>query len=114
MKTLKRASGESQADGAGKLRPISARMSKSSGAVVVTPGAKIKLSRVDPGAKPALSRDEAEAEVEALRERLLELQQALYAEHARSLLIVIQAMDTGGKMARSRRSAAGSTRTACT
>ena len=32
-----------------------------------------------------------------MRARLAELQQALYAEHKRSLLIVIQAMDTGGK-----------------
>ena len=44
-----------------------------------------------------MERDRAEERVEKLRERLLELQQRLYAEHKRSLLIVIQAMDTGGK-----------------
>ena len=32
-----------------------------------------------------------------LRQRLNELQELLYAEHSRSLLIVLQAMDTGGK-----------------
>ena len=62
-----------------------------------SPAAKIALSKIDPAAKPVASRDEAEREIEQLRERLLELQQALYAEHKRSLLIVIQAMDTGGK-----------------
>ena len=65
--------------------------------MVVKPGAKLHLGTVDPAAKPDMSRDDAEREVERLRERLLELQQALYAEHQRSLLIVIQAMDTGGK-----------------
>jgi len=33
----------------------------------------------------------------ALRQRLAELQENLYAEHQRSLLLVFQAMDTGGK-----------------
>ena len=64
---------------------------------MVSPGAKIRLADVDPGAKPPVSREDADREIEQLRERLLELQQTLYAEHARSLLIVIQAMDTGGK-----------------
>jgi polyphosphate kinase 2 (PPK2 family) len=31
-----------------------------------------------------------------LREKVSELQQILYAEHRQSLLIVFQAMDTGG------------------
>jgi PPK2 family polyphosphate:nucleotide phosphotransferase len=44
-----------------------------------------------------MGKAQAERRVEKLRERLLELQQRLYAEHKRSLLIVIQAMDTGGK-----------------
>jgi PPK2 family polyphosphate:nucleotide phosphotransferase len=97
MKSPKRGAEDDRENGTDKLRPISRRFRASTGAVVVAPGAKVKLAKIDPGAKPALSRDEAETEVEALRERLLELQQALYAEHARSLLIVIQAMDTGGK-----------------
>ena len=80
-----------------KLRPIKPRAPKSSTAVVVKAGGKMLLSEIDPSAKPKGSRDDAEEEVENLRERLLELQQALYAEHQRSLLIVIQAMDTGGK-----------------
>ena len=42
-------------------------------------------------------RDEAGPRLLALRRRLSELQELLYAEHSRSLLIVLQAMDTGGK-----------------
>ncbi|MBC8290812.1 MAG: polyphosphate kinase 2 family protein [Planctomycetes bacterium] len=43
------------------------------------------------------SRKEAEREFESLREELMELQNRLYAEGQRSLLIVLQAMDAGGK-----------------
>jgi PPK2 family polyphosphate:nucleotide phosphotransferase len=64
---------------------------------VVGPGDEIRLSAVDPAGRPAVSKDDAAADTETLRARLAELQQALYAEHKRSLLIVIQAMDTGGK-----------------
>ncbi len=61
------------------------------------PGRPVNLSKLDPGDKPGLTKAEAEQRTEKLRERLLELQTVLYAEHQRSLLIVIQAMDTGGK-----------------
>lgn len=43
------------------------------------------------------NRKEAEQECETLREELIELQNRLYAEGQRSLLIVLQAMDAGGK-----------------
>ena len=36
-------------------------------------------------------------ELETLRLKLVDLQERLYAEHKRSLLVVLQAMDTGGK-----------------
>lgn len=42
-------------------------------------------------------RKEAEKEFEELREELIELQARLYAEGQRSLLVVLQAMDAGGK-----------------
>jgi PPK2 family polyphosphate:nucleotide phosphotransferase len=77
------------------LRPIS--RGKTGGLLRVWPGDKIRLAHIDPGAKPRLSREDADEQIEQLRERLLELQQALYAENQRSLLIVVQAMDTGGK-----------------
>ena len=42
-------------------------------------------------------REQAEAEFYSLREELIEWQRRLYAEGERSLLIVLQAMDAGGK-----------------
>jgi PPK2 family polyphosphate:nucleotide phosphotransferase len=71
--------------------------SKGNGIVVVRPGDKIRLAEIDPGESGCSSKIEATAKIDQLRERLAELQEALYAEHQRSLLIVIQAMDTGGK-----------------
>ncbi|MDP9004823.1 MAG: polyphosphate kinase 2 family protein [Verrucomicrobiota bacterium] len=71
--------------------------SKGNGSVVVRPGERIRLADIDPGGAGGSSKVEATAKIDKLRERLAELQEALYAEHQRSLLIVIQAMDTGGK-----------------
>ena len=65
--------------------------------MVSEPGKKLGLGTIDPDGKPDVSKSEGEKRTEKLREHLLELQQALYAEHKRCLLIVIQAMDTGGK-----------------
>jgi len=70
---------------------------KSKGIVLVQPGDEIRLAEVDPAEMAGHSKDEALPKIDKLRERLAELQEALYAEHQRSLLIVIQAMDTGGK-----------------
>jgi PPK2 family polyphosphate:nucleotide phosphotransferase len=65
--------------------------------------------RVDPGEPARLAErnpDETErytrkkdvvAELSAARKRIADLQARLYAEHRRSVLIVLQAMDTGGK-----------------
>ena len=83
-------------DGATNLQPISRGRTRGS-VVVVRAGDRIRLAKIDPVAKPQIDKDEAAEEVETLRARLAELQQALYAEHQRSLLIVVQAMDTGGK-----------------
>ncbi|MFN4293891.1 MAG: polyphosphate kinase 2 family protein [Thermoflexales bacterium] len=65
----------------------------------VTPGHPIRLSDFDPedtrlfdGQKSA-----AKAQVDALNDELENLQELMYAEHKRKLLIVLQAMDTGGK-----------------
>ncbi|MBA3272714.1 MAG: polyphosphate kinase 2 family protein [Chthoniobacterales bacterium] len=65
--------------------------------MVVTSGIEVRLGEIDPAAKPSGSKRRGIKTVEQLRTRLAELQQALYAEHKRSLLIVVQAMDTGGK-----------------
>ncbi len=58
----------------------------------------MRLAEIDPRQKPdGFAKKKAEEEIDSLRTRLAELQQALFAEHQRSLLIVVQAMDTGGK-----------------
>jgi PPK2 family polyphosphate:nucleotide phosphotransferase len=72
-------------------------LSSREGLSVVRPGTKFKLAAIDPGAKGAESKEVAAKQIDKLRDRLGELQEALYAEHKRSLLVVIQAMDTGGK-----------------
>lgn len=65
----------------------------------VEPGSRVRLSDWDPGeitgmpgGKPAV-----EDELRQLTERLEELQELLYAEHKHRLLVILQAMDTGGK-----------------
>jgi PPK2 family polyphosphate:nucleotide phosphotransferase len=65
--------------------------------VCVRAGMKIRLADIDPGATGMVTKERAEKQIGKLRERLAQLQQTLYAEHQRSLLIVLQAMDTGGK-----------------
>jgi PPK2 family polyphosphate:nucleotide phosphotransferase len=70
---------------------------KTGGAVIVRPGSKIRLTRIDPDAKPSTSKRGSVKQIKKLRERLVKLQEALYAENRRSLLVVVQAIDTGGK-----------------
>ena len=65
-------------------------------------GKNFRLAEVNPGASTPFEQkyadaDQARPRLLALRERLHDLQELLYAEHSRSLLIVLQAMDTGGK-----------------
>ncbi len=79
------------------LKPISREVKPPKGAVIIAPGHKITLAEIDPDEAGHGSKNKAEKRVAKLAERLAELQQPLYAEHARSLLIVMQAMDTGGK-----------------
>ena len=65
----------------------------------VAHGAKLDLAKVDPRGTAGApgSKEETRAASAALVERLVELQARLYAEHRQSLLLVLQAMDTGGK-----------------
>ena len=65
--------------------------------VVVDGSARLRLDGVDAATKPETTKAKAGEQVTDLQERLRELQQALYAEHQRSILIVIQGMDTSGK-----------------
>jgi PPK2 family polyphosphate:nucleotide phosphotransferase len=65
----------------------------------VKPGRKIKLSDYDPEDKGQFSggKKKAEPRLAELIQKLDELQEVLYAEHKHKILIVFQALDTGGK-----------------
>ena len=65
----------------------------------VKPGNQVDLSQWDPNEHSAFPgpKKEARPVLQALNERLETLQELLYAEHKHKVLIVLQAMDTGGK-----------------
>jgi PPK2 family polyphosphate:nucleotide phosphotransferase len=65
----------------------------------VKPGKKVKLKDWDPGDKSAApgSGEEDARELAKLAARVDELQDMLYAEHQRKVLLVLQGMDTSGK-----------------
>jgi PPK2 family polyphosphate:nucleotide phosphotransferase len=64
----------------------------------VSPDDSIILSQIDPEDTPAApDKDQAKKQVSSLLDELVELQELLYAEHKHKLLVVLQAMDTGGK-----------------
>lgn len=64
----------------------------------VAPGAKVKLKDVDPAFTDGHeSHKAATEEIARYAEKLRALQDLLYAEHRHSLLICLQAPDTGGK-----------------
>jgi PPK2 family polyphosphate:nucleotide phosphotransferase len=65
----------------------------------VKPGSQIDLSQWDPNDKSAFEGDKKEGReaLLALNERLETLQELLYAEHKHKVLVVLQAMDAGGK-----------------
>ncbi|MBI2477274.1 MAG: polyphosphate kinase 2 family protein, partial [Planctomycetia bacterium] len=64
----------------------------------IRPGEKIRLEAITAKAKSFHdNREAAEREFCELRDELAELQRKLYAEGRRKLLIVLQAMDAGGK-----------------
>ncbi|MGI9113775.1 MAG: PPK2 family polyphosphate kinase [Chthoniobacterales bacterium] len=88
---------ESASREAKRVRPIVPEPGRNGALVVVKPGMKVELAKIGPDAAGAATKARAEKQIKKLRERLSQLQQALYAEHQRSILIVLQAMDTGGK-----------------
>lgn len=61
------------------------------------PFQKIFMENFDPNYNAGLDKDATKAETKKLRERLAELQEILYAQGKYSVLIVLQAMDAGGK-----------------
>lgn len=65
----------------------------------VAPRSKLRLAAIDPEKTPRAPGDKevTKAATAALRTELVELQARLYAEGEQALLVVLQAMDTGGK-----------------
>ncbi len=65
----------------------------------IDPGPEVRLSDFDPNDTSGFEgKDEDEQkESKKLNEKLLQLQEMLYAEHEQKVLVVLQAMDTGGK-----------------
>ncbi len=64
----------------------------------VPPGGRLKLAKLDPAYKgDEKSAETAAQTVERDRQKLSDMQKLLYAERKRSLLVVLQAPDAGGK-----------------
>jgi PPK2 family polyphosphate:nucleotide phosphotransferase len=64
----------------------------------VKPGSKVNLGKIDPSSTvDGMDRKDAEPDIEQDRQRLFKLQYEMYAEDKHSLLIVLQALDAGGK-----------------
>ena len=70
---------------------------------IVKPGTKVRLDDIDPSKTPGLSGPNDLEKAAAIRElaqnteAMKLLQRRLYAESERSLLVVLQGMDCGGK-----------------
>ncbi|RME80288.1 MAG: polyphosphate kinase 2 family protein [Caldilineae bacterium] len=64
----------------------------------VVPGTRVDLSQIDPNdTGDFATKKDARKALKKLRKKLVDLQERFYAWDARSILIVLQAMDTGGK-----------------
>jgi PPK2 family polyphosphate:nucleotide phosphotransferase len=64
----------------------------------VKPGSRVRLDVVDPGFKGKHDdEDAAQSEIDKYKNKLFDLQELMYAERKHSLLIVLQALDAGGK-----------------
>jgi PPK2 family polyphosphate:nucleotide phosphotransferase len=63
----------------------------------VAPGSRVSLRDIDPGFHVKHDDKTAAAELQKYEERMRRLQCLLYADHRRSLLIVLQGLDASGK-----------------
>ena len=66
---------------------------------IVEPGAKVRLGKIDPEFKDKHDESHASAahEIQKHVERMAKAQYLLYADGSKSLLVVLQALDAGGK-----------------
>ncbi|HET7497047.1 MAG TPA: polyphosphate kinase 2 family protein [Candidatus Eisenbacteria bacterium] len=72
--------------------------SRSRGAIRVRPGRPVRLSAIDPDSTGGFEgKDAARVSLDKDLDRLRERQRLLYADGRHALLVVLQAMDTGGK-----------------
>ncbi len=79
----------------GSHLPISPKAAQ--GIVTVAPGETFDLGSVDADATGGFEKGAVKELLQAERVRIRTLQERLYAEHRRSVLVVFQAIDTGGK-----------------
>jgi PPK2 family polyphosphate:nucleotide phosphotransferase len=66
-------------------------------ALRVRPGSRVRLAAMDHGATHGWEREAAEVETDGQLERLAELQDRLWAEAKRAVLVVLQGIDAAGK-----------------
>jgi PPK2 family polyphosphate:nucleotide phosphotransferase len=66
-------------------------------ALFVPAGGRFRLSSIDPADTHGVEKEQAEEKLEKNRKHLAALQYLLYAESQRSLLVVLQGIDAGGK-----------------
>lgn len=67
---------------------------------LVKPGAKVDLGKIDTGEKTLFQgggKEEFDPQFDELQHQLQDLQKRLYAQNKHRILVVMQAMDTGGK-----------------
>ena len=75
-----------------------ATSSPTSPAVLVPPATPLRLADISPDpAEPLTHKKKLKKHVHELHKQLSDYQEKLYAEHRRSVLLVFQAIDTGGK-----------------
>jgi PPK2 family polyphosphate:nucleotide phosphotransferase len=65
--------------------------------LIAKPGKKFRIADVDPCDTHGVDRETADKRLAAYREEMLELQNLLYAEAKRSVLVVLQGLDASGK-----------------
>lgn len=66
---------------------------------LVKPGEKVHLAKLDPSSTASFSGDKHDGKkaLEDITEKIDILQERLYAQHKRGILVVLQGIDTGGK-----------------
>ena len=72
-------------------------MKRLSEELLVHPGSRIKLTELDAGKTHGVAKEAGERQLKKNLDRLSVLQYLLYAESRRSLLVVLQGIDAGGK-----------------